>query len=222
MESDEQLIADTLAGDETAFNEIVRRYLKIVYNFLLPFTKDSFNAEDIAQETFIKAWKNLSRYNKEKGNFKAWLLTIARNTALDFLKKKKAVPLSFFEDAEGNNPFETINDEKPLPDEILEKKDIADKMEKVLKELPERFRSVLLLYYKEGFNLTEIAEILGRPVNTVKSWHRRGLAALENKLATSEQLLGFEAIKSGNEYMTNKRLNKKTAPKRMDLGYKRA
>ncbi len=182
MQNDEQLIAEALAGNEEAFNEIVRRYLKIVYNFLLPFTKDSANAEDIAQDTFIKAWKNLGRYKKEKGKFKAWLLTIARNTAFDFLKKKKAVPISFFEDAEGNNPFETINDEKPLPDEILEKKDIAERMEIILKELPERFQPVLLLYYKEGFNLAEIAEILGRPLNTVKSWHRRGLMALKDKL----------------------------------------
>ena len=189
MENDEQLIAEALAGDENAFNEIVRRYLKIVYNFLLPFTKDSANAEDIAQETFIKIWKNLFRYKKERGSFKAWILTIARNTALDFLKKKKAVPLSFFEDAEGNNPFENIDDEKPLPDEVLEKKDIAERMEKVLKEIPERFQSVLLLYYKEGFNLTEIAEILGSPVNTVKSWHRRGLVALGKKLTAPENNL---------------------------------
>jgi RNA polymerase sigma-70 factor, ECF subfamily len=180
--SDNQLISKVLDGDEEVFAEIVKIYLKPIYNFLYRLAGDRDAAEDLTQETFVKVWKNLKRFD-QKRNFKTWLFTIAKNTAFDWLKKKKEIPFSSFTDEEGESWLENVADENILPDEILERKNIAEEFEQILEKIPVHYRAILLLHYKEDFSLHEIAEILGEPYNTIKSRHRRGLGKL-NELLT--------------------------------------
>lgn len=175
---DNQLIEKFFGGDDLAFEQLLKKYLKSVYNFLNQLTKDSSVLDDLAQITFIKVWKNLSRFNQTK-KFKVWLFAVAKNTAYDYLKKKKTLPFSSFSDAEGNNKLEKISEDKILPDEILERKELAEELEKKLKEIPDRYRIVLIMRYKDDFSLTEISQILGISYNTVKSLHSRGLARLK-------------------------------------------
>lgn len=175
---DEQLVADFLAGDDESFEELVHRYLKPIYNFLYQFTQDRDSLDDLTQETFVKVWKNIQKFDQSK-SFRVWIYAIAKNTAYDFLKKKKTIPFSSFEDEEGNNRLENVSEEKPLPDEILEKKDLEKDLEKKLQEIPGNYRLILLMRYKEDFSLQEIAEILKLPYNTVKSQHARALVALK-------------------------------------------
>lgn len=178
---DNQLVENFLSGDEEAFSQLVKKYLKPVYNFLYYFTQDRAVLDDLTQVAFIKAWKNLRKFDQEK-NFKTWLFVIAKNTAYDFFKKKKTLLFANFTDEEGNNKLENISDENILPDEVLNRKDIARELEKKLAEIPEQYRIILTLHYKEDLSLQEIAEILGKPYNTIKSGHQRGLEKLKKAL----------------------------------------
>ncbi|MDD3486945.1 MAG: RNA polymerase sigma factor [Candidatus Moranbacteria bacterium] len=171
-----------ISSDETAFSEIVDDYLKPIYNFTYRLVGDKDTAEDLTQDTFVKAWKNLDRFDRSK-SFKTWLFAIAKNTTYDWFKKKKEISFSCFSDEEGNNPIENISSGEDLPDEILERSGLAEEMEKVLQKLPVHYRAILLLRYKEEFSLHEIAEILDEPYNTVKSRHQRGLGKLREALA---------------------------------------
>jgi RNA polymerase sigma-70 factor, ECF subfamily len=181
---DRKIIQDFFAGNNEAYRELLKKYLKPVYNFLRIMIKDPDILDDLSQETFIKAWKNLKRYDQNK-NFKTWLFTIAKNTAYDFLKKKKTIPFSYFTDEEGNNPLENIKTEEILPLEILEKVEKEQDFEKKLEQLSVDYRTLLLLHYKEDFSLQEISQILNISYNTVKSRHQRALLALKKALNPS-------------------------------------
>lgn len=174
---DKKLIEEILEGDDSAFKSLMEKYLHPVYNFLRQLVKDTSVVDDLTQETFIKAWKNMVRFDQEK-NFKTWIFTIAKNTAYDYLRKKKSIPFSFFKKSEDDKGLEEISEDKILPDEILEKEDLARELEKKLKEVPRKYRTILFLHYKEDFSLYEIAEILKKPYNTIKSLHYRALLRL--------------------------------------------
>lgn len=178
---DKQLIAEFLDGSDEAFEELVNRHLQSIYNFLYQFTQDRDSLDDLTQETFIKVWKNIRKFDPEK-NFRTWLFAIAKNTAYDFLKKKKTIPFSFFENSEGDSPLENISEENPLPDEILQRQDLEKELDQKLQELPDNYRIILLMRYKDDFSLQEIAEILNLSYNTVKSQHARALANLKKIL----------------------------------------
>ncbi len=179
--NDEQLAKKYLAGDSTAFEQLLKKYLKPIFNFLYQLTGDAVQAEDLTQVSFVKAWINIRKFDKNK-SFKTWLFTIAKNTAYDYFKKKKSLPFSFFENSEGYNKLEEIAEDKILPDEILERKDLAKELEALLKQIPEKYGIILTLRYKEDFSLQEIAEILDAPYNTVKSQHQRALMAMREVL----------------------------------------
>ena len=167
-----------MKGDDRSLEVLVGRYLKSIYRFAYSYTKDEQKAEDVAQETFLKVWKNIKKYDKQK-NFKAWIYTIAKNTALDYLKKKNAIAFSQFETMDGRNLFiENIKDTALLPDKIMERKNMKAILNNAVKKLSEKYREVLTLYYTEDLNFREIAEQLDESINTVKSRHRRGLVLL--------------------------------------------
>jgi len=170
-----------------AFEQLLQRYLKPIYNFLYQITRDSAALDDLTQETFIKVWKNIARFDQSK-IFKVWIFAIAKNTAYDFLKKRKTIPFSFFENGEGNSFIENIaggrfplgqNGDHAAPGDILEKLDLEKDIEEVLNKIPVHYRTILVMRYKEDFSLKEIAEILRKPYNTVKSQHQRALRALK-------------------------------------------
>lgn len=180
-ENHDKTIEKIISGDEDAYAEVVKIYLKPIYNFVYRMVLDRDTAEDLTQETFVKAWKNIKRFDRDK-SFKTWLFAIAKNTTFDWLKKKKEVPFSSFTDEEGENWLENVASEEILPDEILERKNIAEELDIILQKLPPHYRAIFLLHCKEDFTLHEIAEILGEPYNTVKSRHQRGLARLKGNL----------------------------------------
>jgi len=96
MEKNEtELISESLAGDEKAFEELLSPYLQPVYSFVLSLTHDVLMTEDVMQETCIKVWKHLNRFDAKR-SFKTWIFAIAKNTAFDALKKKRDLPFSVF------------------------------------------------------------------------------------------------------------------------------
>jgi len=159
---------------------IIKQHLKPVYSFVFRFSKNESEASDITQEVFIKIWKNLNKFDPEK-NFKAWIFTIARNTAIDHIRKNKDIAFSKLDAQfeEDEKTFEeTLPDIEPLPDEIFMKKELGGEVERALAKIRPDFREIILLHYVEGLTFEEIGKIVGKPLNTVKSHHRRALNIL--------------------------------------------
>jgi len=180
--SDEKLVSQYLKGDEKSLEILIKRYLKPIYSFVYRYIGNAQDAEDITQDTFIKAWRHLKRFKPQK-KFKTWIFTIAKNTAIDFLKKKKDIPFSQFENEEGENIItETLADTSPLPSEPLEHQDVSRILSEAMGKLSPKYRTVLFLRYNDHFTFREIAEVLSEPLHTVKSRHRRTLIQLKKLL----------------------------------------
>ena len=180
-ESDAEIVAMVIEGADGAFEELVHRYTTLIYNFAYRLTSSTDFAEDITQDTFIKVWKNINKYNQSY-SFKAWIFTIARNTTTDLLRKKKSILFSNL-DNEDSSPFEsTIADDAELPSEALMKLEDSEYLNSVLKKLPLNYQSVILLRYQNDMTFEEIGEVMNKPLNTVKSWHRRGILKLRDIL----------------------------------------
>jgi len=182
--TDEELVQEYIAGEEAAFNELTRRTLPGVYSFVLRLLGEKEAAEDVAQETFVKAWRSIAKYDQKSSKFKTWILRIARNSAIDHLRKRKNVPFSAFETDEGTNILaETVASDDESVVLGLERIDDAKAVHEQLQKLSPKHREVLLLYYTNDATFEEIAEVLGEPTNTVKSRHRRALEALRALIA---------------------------------------
>jgi len=180
--TDEQLISDYLEGDEQSLGVLIDRYLLNTYNFAYKLTNDRQAANDVTQESFIKAWKNIRKY-RQGSNFQNWLLTLTKNTAIDWLRKRKDLSFSSFENEKGVNIFtETLVDNKPSPLELLAQAEDDIFVQELLKEINPLYKDVLTLRYSSDFTFEEIGKLLKRPLHTVKSQHRRALVAIRRLL----------------------------------------
>ena len=178
---DEYLIKEYLHGDQDSFKIIVERYTPSIYNFSVRFVGQD-NVNDIIQDIFIKVWKNINRFDSKRASFKTWIFTIARNTATDYLRKKKNISFSSLDEDE-ESFAENIPDEVTLPDEALSKLEDKEFLNKILDELPIHYREVLIFYYQEDMTFAEIGQLLNKPLNTVKSYHHRAISLLREMLA---------------------------------------
>lgn len=180
--ADADLIARALAEDPSAASELFARWTTPVFRFVRRYVQQSASAEDITQDALIKAWRSLPSFDRSR-SFKTWLFTIARNTALDHIKRKRPALFAEYTDEEGHNFLEdTLADPDPLPDELMQRLQDGQLLERALARIAPMYRQVILLHYKEDMTLAEVAETLGLPLNTVKSQHRRGLRALRKIL----------------------------------------
>lgn len=179
-----------MKGEQKALETLIAKYLKPVYGFVFRYVGNAAEAEDIVQEVFLRAWRNIKKFNPRKSrftnlherhqkSFKTWLFSIARNASLDFLKKKKTALFSDFDNEDtGNVIVDSLADPAPLASDIFERKDLADVLESALGRLSPNFRSVIILHHDSGLTFQEIADISGEPLNTVKSRYRRALINL--------------------------------------------
>jgi len=140
--------------------------------------------DDIVQEVFVKVWKNIKKYN-HKQSFKTWLFTIARNTAIDYLRKKSPLSLDgmiegLMED-ERHAPFEPA-DTRPMAWEVVQQHEQAERIGAALVSIPAEYREAVVLRFQEGLALDEIATVTGAPLGTVKSRLYRGLNMLMSRL----------------------------------------
>jgi RNA polymerase sigma-70 factor (ECF subfamily) len=178
-ESDEQLVTAYKAGREGAFTELVARHIDGLYGFAFRLTGSREAAEDIVQDSSVKAWRSIDRF-REGERWKTWIYAIARNTAIDHLRKKRSLSFSDLELASGDNPVvDNLEGDEPLPNELAMRIEDKQLMERALADLSPLYREVLYLYYYEDMTLAEVATLLDRPIDTVKSQHRRGLAAMK-------------------------------------------
>ena len=180
--SNQRLIENYFKGDEKSLEILIGKCLKPIYSFIYRYVGNAQEAEDITQDVFVKVWRNLKRFDREK-SFKTWIFSIAKNTAIDFLKKKRTMQFSDFENERGESTIlEKFIDSSPLPNELLERKDLMGTLAKAIGKLLPKYRMVLFLRYNDHFTFQEIAESLGEPLNTVKSRYRRGLIILKKLL----------------------------------------
>jgi RNA polymerase sigma-70 factor (ECF subfamily) len=180
--TDAELVEKVLKCDDTALKELVDRHLQAIYTFCLRYTGSPEDAQDAAQETFVKAWKKLKSFDTKKP-FRTWLFAIAKNSATDLMRKRKTVSFSKFDTGEDSNVLvDTLADPEPLPDEVFERASLASDARGALAQLPARDRAILSLRYEEEESFESISRILKIPANTVRSLHRRALIALRKLL----------------------------------------
>lgn len=183
--SDKELAHFSGEGDVDAFNTIVTKYNKSVYNFVFRLMGDRDEAFDLTQEVFIKIWKNIHKYDG-RASLKTWIFKISRNTTIDWLRKRKPILFSNIK-TENNESFfeEDILDLEPLADELFEQNELALILERALENVSLEQKTIVILHYKEGLTFEEISEILGKPMNTVKSTYRRALKILKKYLESA-------------------------------------
>jgi RNA polymerase sigma-70 factor (ECF subfamily) len=173
-----------LKGDEESLELLIKKYLKPVYGFAFRYAKNPADADDITQEVFIKVWRNTKKFDRQK-NFKTWLFTITKNTAIDLLKKKKTVPFSAFEDEKGYNFIaDNLASQSLSPMEAAEKKETAGFVSAALRQLSSSYQKIISLRHDNDLSFQEIADFLGEPINTVKSRYRRAILAAKKIAAT--------------------------------------
>ncbi|KAA0542934.1 RNA polymerase sigma factor SigW [Bacillus sp. BGMRC 2118] len=170
-------------GDQNAFSEIVELYKDKVYILCYRMLGNSHEAEDIAQEAFIRAYINIDSYNIDK-KFSTWLYRIATNLSIDRIRKKKP---DFYLDAEvkgteGLTMYSQVASDTPLPEEEVESLELQQSVQEEILKLPEKYRAVIVLKYIEELSLKEISDILGLPISTIKTRIHRGREALRKQL----------------------------------------
>ena len=172
QQDDSTLVATFLAGEKRAFTELVGRYQARLLNFVYRTTGDRERAEDLVQETFIRVYRHLHRFDQTK-KFSTWIYTIASNLAKNELRNRSRNPLVLFQaikrtwDAD-QRPLEW-EDNTYRPDDLFRKRHLRQLVENAVDELPKHHRAVFILREMEGKTYEEIAEITGCNLGTVKS-----------------------------------------------------
>jgi len=169
--TDAQLVERALAGSQDAFAALVARHQRSVYNLLARMLRNPALAEELAQESFLKAYTHLRRFNPEY-KFANWVLRIAHNAAIDVLRQRglRMVSMDDPDTAEQRPIEETVVD--PRSDEAerrLERRDLSQVLGAALDELRPEYRRAVVLRYQQDLGYEEISAITGDPVGTVKS-----------------------------------------------------
>ena len=184
-ETDAALMMQVKQGDMTAFAELVDKYKQPVINLLSRLLKDATEAEDIAQNTFVQVFKSASRYNP-KASFASWLFTIARRLGLNELRRRSRHPADSMESSHGPDddrpPREFADTANPEPPESLLRRELEQKIEESLAQLPENQRTALLLCRQEELTYEEIAEVLECSLPATKSLIFRARETLKQRL----------------------------------------
>ena len=184
---DLRLVAETLAGNQLSFQLLVERYQSRMFALVRHYTRNPVEVEDIVQDTFLKAFTRLPGF-AQQSSFYTWLCRIAINTALDFLKRCGRNPVKGVEDPElglGSDPLDAGRpavSSMPAPDARLERVELARITQSVLDELPEIFRTVLVLREFEDMAYQDIADVLGISIGTVESRLFRARARFKERL----------------------------------------
>jgi RNA polymerase sigma-70 factor (ECF subfamily) len=170
--TDSQVAQSFLEGEARAFGELVRRYDKRLLNFVFRTVGDRERAQDLVQETFVRVYRHLHRFDQGK-KFSTWIYTIASNLAKNELRNRSRNPLVLFQTIKKNwdadhRPLEW-EDTKLKPDDLFRKRHLKELVEKSVAELPEHHRIVFILRELEGKTYEDIADITGCNLGTVKS-----------------------------------------------------
>ena len=179
--NDSQLLSLYKNGNEEAFTELVNRHKNRVFTTIYLIVKDTYTAEDLLQDAFVKAINTIKRgrYNEE-GKFLPWLLRIAHNLAIDYFRKAKRYPTIVMED--GSNVFNTMDFAEDSMEDIQIKNDTHALLKKLIQELPDAQKEVLIMRHYMQMSFQEIAETTGVSINTALGRMRYALINLRKKM----------------------------------------
>jgi RNA polymerase sigma-70 factor (ECF subfamily) len=179
-----QLVRRAKRGDDSAFEELVRRYDRNVFRIAQHITQNREDAEDVVQEAFLKAYGNLTKF-QEQSKFYTWLVRIAVNEALMKLRRRKperTVSLDEEVKTEDDSLPREVADWSPNPEQMYNQAELRDILTRTIQGLPEGFRTVFVLRDKEGLSTEETAEALGLSIPAVKSRLLRARLQLRERL----------------------------------------
>jgi RNA polymerase sigma factor (sigma-70 family) len=186
--SDGLLAQQSLGGNEHAFEGLFKRYRPALFKFVFNILRDYDQACDILQQVFLQLYVSLPSLDTHRP-LKSWLFQVARNRCLDELRRKRLVrfsELDTFNDEDESEVLDFVPDPRPLPEEIVEHRDLQEKLLRAIRCLPPKFRSVVFLRYTEQLTFPQIGKALGMPEATAKTYFSRAKpllrAALESDL----------------------------------------
>ncbi len=185
--TDADLVAQALAGSQEACRGLVLRFERPVYALILRMVQDPATAEDLAQDAFVKAFRNLASYDPER-KLASWLFKIAHNTTLDHLRRGglATVPLEASGEDEGGGLADVLADSSTEgPAAAAERHGLARALEKAIAGLRPEYREAVVLRYVEGLSYEEIAEVTALPLGTVKTFLHRARKALAVTLSAA-------------------------------------
>jgi RNA polymerase sigma-70 factor (ECF subfamily) len=178
VSSDAALVQQLLRRDVRAFEQLYDRHSRIVYGLVLRILQQASTAEEVVQDIFLQLWRNASQYQASRGPFMPWLLTLARNRALDTLRLKSERQRRREDQTE---ELPQIS-QAPEYERALDEKRRAEVVRSLMSSLTAPQKKAIELAYFEGLSHSEIAEALHEPLGTVKSWIRNGLIRLKEGL----------------------------------------
>jgi len=178
-------VARLRRGDVDALAELIARYQNRLYRYLLRLVREPAEAEDLFQQTWLRVAQKIRAFDPSR-NFDAWLFTLARNLAIDHLRRIR--PLSLDEPVSGE-PFEESRTDRLISTESLPfdralAAERRNRLAQAMERMPAVYREVLTLRFEEEMKVEEIAQVIGAPLSTVKTRLRRSLEQLRNYLAT--------------------------------------
>jgi RNA polymerase sigma-70 factor (ECF subfamily) len=175
--SDQQLVVAYHGGKEAAFNELLKRYKSKVYSKIMMYVRDRAVAEDIFQDTFVRAIHALKEGNyNEEGKFSAWILRIAHNLCIDYFRHVKKMPMT--RERDEYNPFDFISSEERTSEEDRMKREVKADMKKLLSMLPDEQREIVIMRLNYDMSFKEIADQLDISINTALGRMRYALINL--------------------------------------------
>ena len=192
---EETLIAQSRAGDLESFNALVKMYQNQVYGVALRMVRDAALAEDLAQDAFISAFRNLNQYRG--GSFKSWLMRIVRNATLDSLRRTQRRPTDSLDENMVAFESQLVSDE-PSPADVAENAELGDHITDVMAELHPDQKMALVLIDIEGYSYEDAAQAMSVGVGTVKSRLSRARARMRETLMADPELLPAQ-FRQGNE-----------------------
>ncbi|MEA4846929.1 MAG: sigma-70 family RNA polymerase sigma factor [Clostridiaceae bacterium] len=177
--SDIEIINRCLSGDVNAFETLIERYKKAIYNTAFRMMGNREEAEDVSQEAFIRMYNSLSRYNPEY-KFITWALKITTNLCLDSLRKRKAETVPIDEGFE-------IKDGKDTPEEEYIRQENQKLVQDAIRSLPDKYREFLILFHNRNLSYQEIMDITGESLTIVKNRLYRARQMLKEELVSREK-----------------------------------
>ena len=182
------LVRRCIAGDAAAWEEIVQRYHRRIYNICYRFAGSSDDAQDLTQDVFIKMYRTLNSYDVERGAFMTWVTTMTRNLLVDHFRKTKqermteSLDTTSSEHEDAMPLSEQIPDRGPTPDSKVQSREAGETVHQALQKLSPELREAVILRDLQDFDYREIATVLKVPEGTVKSRINRGRAELARLL----------------------------------------
>jgi RNA polymerase sigma-70 factor, ECF subfamily len=183
------LVRRCVAGDATAWEDIVRRLNRRIYNICYRFTGSGDDAQDLTQEVFIKIYRTLDSFDVEKGSFMTWVTTVTRNLLVDHFRKTKQDRVTDSLDNTGSEDedmlplSEQLADSGPAPDTRVHRRETQEMVQKALQKLSPELREAVILRDLQDMDYKDIALALKVPEGTVKSRINRGRVELARLLS---------------------------------------